>query len=134
MRVNQRRVGGAQDRDQRGFPLLELLLVIAIIAILGAIAIPQFLSYRQTAFDARAKSDLRNAANAEEAYFVATGDYLDCSNASCISQLPDFRLSDTVTITMVAANGAQPTFTGTAYTNGGQKTFLYDSSAGGMVY
>jgi type IV pilus assembly protein PilA len=128
------RPGGAQLKTERGFTLLELLLVIAIIAILGAIAIPQFLSYRQTAFDARAKSDLRNAANAEEAYFVATGDYLDCVNSACVSQLPDFRLSDTVTITMVAANGAQPTFTGTAYTTGGQKTFLYDSASGGMVY
>lgn len=134
MRGNRSRPGGAQLRTERGFTLLELLLVIAIIAILGAIAIPQFLSYRQTAFDARAKSDLRNAANAEEAYFVATGDYLDCVNNACVSQLPDFRLSDTVTITMVAANGAQPTFTGTAYTTGGQKTFLYDSAAGGMVY
>jgi prepilin-type N-terminal cleavage/methylation domain-containing protein len=134
VRVNHRRANGAQRVTERGFTLLELLLVVAIIAILGAIAIPQFVSYRQTAFDARAKSDLRNAANAEEAYFVATGDYLDCVNTSCISQLPDFRLSDTVTITMTAANGAQPTFTGTAYTSSGNKTFLYDSAAGGMVY
>ena len=134
MRGNRRRLGGAQHHNEHGFTLLELLLVVAIIAILGAIAIPQFLSYRQTAFDARAKSDLRNAANGEEVYFVATGDYLDCTNLTCASQLPDFRLSDTVTITMAAANGAQPTFTGTAYTNSGHKTFLYDSGAGGMIY
>jgi len=133
VRVIRRRTCGGSRATERGFTLLELLLVVAIIAILGAIAIPQFAGYRQTAFDARAKSDLRNAANAEEAFFLGSGDYLDCSDAICVNQLPDFRLSDTVTITMVAANGAQPTFTGTAYCASGKKTFTYDSAAGGMT-
>jgi type II secretory pathway pseudopilin PulG len=108
-------------------------MVVAIIGILAAIALPQILTYRQTAFDALAKSDLRNAANAQEAYFLIEGDYLDCSNAACAAQLPNFRLSNTVSITMTADNGAQPTFTGTAASNGGKRTFSYDSAAGGMV-
>ena len=107
-------------------------MVVAIIGVLSAVAVPQFYSYRQTAYDARAKSDLRNAANAEEAYFLINGDYLDCTNAVCQSQLPDFRLSNTVTIAMSADNGAQPTFTGTAYSSGGRRTFTYDSAAGGI--
>jgi type IV pilus assembly protein PilA len=126
--------GGARSRSAPpGFTLLELLIVVTIIAILGAIAIPQFLSYRQTAFDARAKSDLRNAANAEEAYFLGTGDYLDCSDAVCSNQLPDFRLSPGVTIQMTADNGPQPTFTGKASSAQGHRTFNYDSAGGGMV-
>lgn len=116
-----------------GFTLVELLMVVAIIGIVAAIALPQILTYRQSGFDALAKSDLRNAANAEEAYFLSQGTYLNCSNDACVSQLPNFRLSDSVSITMVANNGAQPTFTGSATSSGGKYTFNYDSAGGGML-
>ncbi len=124
----------ARRRDARGFTLIELLVVVAIIAVLSAIAIPQFLEYQTSAFDARANSDLRNAANAEEAYFLAAGQYLTCADAACESQLPNFRRSATVDITLTANNASgSPTWIGIASSERGRKVFTWDSDAGGMT-
>jgi type IV pilus assembly protein PilA len=60
----------SRKRDEKGFTLVELLIVISIIGILATIAIPTFASYRARSFDSAAMSDLRNAASAQEAYFI----------------------------------------------------------------
>ena len=57
-----------KKRNQKGFTLVELLIVIAIIGILAAIAIPQFSTYRAKAFVASTKSDAKNAYTALQAY------------------------------------------------------------------
>ena len=54
---------------RKGFTLIELLIVVVIIGILAAIAIPKFSNTKEKAYVAAMKSDLRNLATAEESYF-----------------------------------------------------------------
>jgi type IV pilus assembly protein PilA len=69
-------------KAEGGFTLIELLVVIAIIGILAAIAIPQFAAYRRRSFEAQVKSDLHNAAVAQEAYFVGANTYKACTTCT----------------------------------------------------
>ncbi|MEO8030622.1 MAG: prepilin-type N-terminal cleavage/methylation domain-containing protein [Gemmatimonadota bacterium] len=56
--------------NRKGFTLIELLIVVVIIGILAAIAIPKFAATKQKAYLAAMKADLRNLATAEEGYFA----------------------------------------------------------------
>lgn len=62
-------------QKKEGFTLVELLIVVAIIGILAAIAIPQFAAYRAKSYCSAVKSDLANLAIAEEAYFTDHNQY-----------------------------------------------------------
>lgn len=59
----------SQKKIRGGFTLVELLITMGIIAILAAVAIPNFISYRQRGYDGTARSDAKNSYTAAQAYF-----------------------------------------------------------------
>jgi len=115
-------------RSESGFTLIELLVVVAIIGILAAIAIPQFAAYRKRGYEAQIKSDLRNAATAEEAYFANAFAY----KSGALATGTPTGYNQTNQVTMTAAVGSN-TFqlTGThALCTGVSWTF---SSGNGLI-
>ena len=74
-------------QNRKGFTLIELLIVVVIIGILAAIAIPKFANTKEKAYLASMKSDLRNGATAEEGYFADNQVYLS-GTASNLAGLP----------------------------------------------
>src|ERR1043165_77191 len=63
------------SRVRKGFTLIELLIVVVIIGILAAIAIPKFANTKSKAYVTAMKSDLRNRVTAEEAFFTDSSAY-----------------------------------------------------------
>jgi type IV pilus assembly protein PilA len=89
---------------RRGFTLIELLIVVVIIGILAAIAIPKFASSKEKAYITSMKADLRNLVTAEEAYFDDNSTYTD--PATLISN-NSYQMSagNTITTDAIAASG-----------------------------
>ena len=63
------------EKNEKGFTLIELMIVLAIIGILSTIAVPSFLSYRSKAFDTTAKADLKNVMKFLDFYYLENDTY-----------------------------------------------------------
>jgi type IV pilus assembly protein PilA len=136
----------ARDGES-GFSLIELLVVMIIIGILAAIAIPLFLSQKQNAYDTQAKADVHGAAIAEESYFADFQTYVPAT----ISTTPPAALaaegfkmsSKTVNVTVYtypqgATTGGSTSLSQTGgycvqITSGSSKVFYSASFMGGIT-
>jgi type IV pilus assembly protein PilA len=121
-------------RDE-GFTLIELMVVVMIIAVLIAIAIPSFLGFRRSAQDRAAQSELRNVLLSEKAFWLDNGDYTETAgditafepnaviNADpALGVYIDLRDADSDVVCMTRTADSGNTFS------------IWESSAGGTFY
>ena len=111
--------------DRKGFTLIELLIVVVIIGILAAIAIPKFSNAKERAYVAAMKSDLRNLVTTEETYFA---DNLTYGSIANLGSAYSSSAGVTVATSAVTASGWAASAT---HTNAGQTCTLALGAAAG---
>ena len=111
-----------KKEGQKGFTLIELMIVIAIIGILAAIAIPQFTSYRQKGYNTQAKGELKSLYTACQAYFADNPTITNCTLAAITST---FIPLPPITVTIA---GGQTMVGTTSYHSSGTSTYTIGSS------
>ena len=118
-------------RNHKGFTLIELLIVVVIIGILAAIAIPKFASTKDKAYIAAMKSDLRNIATYEEQYAADNNGAYFSGTATSATPVNGFTPSQNVTIVATAVAGPPSSWTATATHS--QSKIGCDNSTGQIV-
>jgi len=101
-------------RSRKGFTLIELLIVVVIIGILAAIAIPKFANTKDKAYVAAMKSDLRNLATYEEQYAADWNGAYFGGTATTATPVQGFTPSQNVTMVAIVGAGTPQTWNATA--------------------
>ena len=115
-----------ESSSEKGFTLLELIVVVGVLGILAAIALQQFWLYRSRVIDASMRSDLKNAALAMESYY---GEFLAYPTTLSAIQLVGYRKTSGVTLTINVTSPSTFTLTA-AKANGTKPSFTFDSTTG----
>ncbi len=108
-------------KNEKGFTLIELMIVIAIIGIRAAIAIPNFISYRRRSYNAASNSDVKNAYTSAQAYYT---DHPSGSASTGIIVGYGFRQTTNVTI---GCTGTQAALVITTFHTAGDRTYTAGS-------
>ena len=101
------------------------MIVIAIIGILAAIAIPQFLAYRSRGYSASAQSSVRNAYTAAQAFYSDSP-----TGTVTVALLTQYGFGDNPNVTLTIGNGGISTLDMTAVHTGGGSSFEVDYTGG----
>jgi prepilin-type N-terminal cleavage/methylation domain-containing protein len=125
--------GAPMTPNKKGFTLIELLIVVVIIGILAAIAIPKFSNTKEKAYVAAMKSDLRNLATYEEQYAADNNGAYFGGTATSAAPLQGFSPSQNVTITVTNIAGPPPSWTASAVHSQTAKTCDSNITAQGVI-
>jgi prepilin-type N-terminal cleavage/methylation domain-containing protein len=117
--------------NKKGFTLIELLIVVVIIGILAAIAIPKFANTKDKAYVAAMKSDMRNLATYEEQYAADNNGAYFGGTATTAAPLQGFTPSQNVTV--IAVNIAGPPLAWTATATHSQSAKVCSNTTGVIV-
>ena len=118
-------------RRRDGFTLIELLIVITIIGILAAVAIPKFSKTRERAHIRTMMSDLRNLNTQQELYFTLPRN--NYQYALTLAELPDFQSSNGVSVSMFGiTNQGWAATAGHVALTAGQMCGVYIGTATGI--
>jgi len=121
--------------NKHGFKV-ESLIIVGLVSLFVALAVPNFSEYRKLQFNASTVETLEHLANAEEAYYALNEEYLTCNDEDCIrnsdgsSGLPG--INSLPKDIRISINADGEFFTAKAYSVNGTREYYWDSATGGL--